>query len=155
MCLRECDRTHPKRSFSHGYGLVILPKSINTHEFLSFAIMGRQQLSQLRRNIYLLKALQKASAARRREILKGADIDFVETVCACCRNILNGNIPITEGKKRTLAKHKKLLRNLADPAVPGKTKKAIVLKQKGGFFASLLPAILGPVLGAVGSTLLK
>lgn len=117
--------------------------------------MGRKQLSQLRRNIYLLKALQKAKTARRREILKGADIDFVETVCACCRNILNGNIPITEGKRRTLTKHRKLLRKLADTSVPGKTKKNIVLRQKGGFFASLLPAILGPVLGAIGSTLLK
>ena len=115
--------------------------------------MTRKAVTQLKRNIHLLKAIHKARPTRRCELLKSADTDLIESLCACIRNIANGNIPISEGRKRTLSKHKKLLLQLADPSTSGIAKKRLVVKQKGGFFGAILPAILGPVLGAVSSLL--
>lgn len=115
--------------------------------------MARKAIAQLKRNVHLLKAIHKAKPSRRCELLKRADNDLIESLCACIRNIANGNIPISANRKRSLAKYKKLLLKLADPNIPGLTKKKIVVKQQGGFFAAILPAILGPVLAAV-STLL-
>ena len=113
--------------------------------------MARQKVSRLRRNFELLKALHKSKPARRKELLKAADKDLVESVCDCAKNVLNGNIHLNPARKRTLAKHKKVLRELADPGITVEKKAKIFKRQKGGFIGALLPALLGPVLSAVGS----
>lgn len=104
---------------------------------------------RLKRNLHILRALKKPNRQRRREILKHADKDLICSICDCAKNILNGNIPVTETNKNRLKKHKQVLRQLADPTVPTTAKKTIFKRQEGGFLSALIPALLGPVLSLI------
>ena len=113
--------------------------------------MARQKAARLRRNIHLLRALQKAPPDRRKKLLSSADPDLVESICDCCRNVVDENIPVTPSQKRILARSKELLRKLSEKNRTSRGKKQLI--QKGTGFVRLLPTLLKSVLTAVRSLL--
>jgi hypothetical protein len=102
--------------------------------------------SRLKNHLEELKVLQKAKPNLRKNILKAADNSLIQCLCECSHNILNGNIKLTSGQKKTLKKHRSNIRLLARRE-GGVRKKRDLLVQSGGF----LPALLVPVLSVAAS----
>ncbi len=98
------------------------------------------------KNIELLKILKKAKPKQRKLLLKAAENDLIYCLCKCIDNILRGNVKITAAKKKELAKHATVLRNIVDRRTKVHKKRALLV-QKGGF----LPALLAPVIGIASS----
>ena len=89
--------------------------------------------------------------AKRPRLAKGiiahADDDLLDCLRVCCKNTLDGNVPLSPSQRCKLKRHRATLRALTKPHLSKGKKK--VLLQKGGF----LPALLGPILGLVGPLL--
>jgi hypothetical protein len=101
---------------------------------------------RLQKNLELLKILRKAKPSQRKAILESADNGLIYCLCECIVNILHGNVRITANRKRELAKHVKVLREIADRKTKVGRKRNLLI-QKGGF----LPALLAPVIGIASS----
>ena len=82
-----------------------------------------------------------------KSILKNAPPDLVKALCECSLNVLKGNIKLNKTQKTRLRRYKNILRQLASKKPATKTRKQLL--QKGGFIG----ALLGPVLGVLGSLL--
>ena len=64
-------------------------------------------------------------------------------LCECALNCLKGNVPLTDGQKQKLCRHKQKLRSLPDKN-NSLTEKRELLVQKGGFiFLLLKPLLMG------------
>ncbi len=98
-----------------------------------------------------LHVLANGTIQQREGILRGAKKQLIYCLCECALNVLQGNVKLTPVAKSKLNKHKRLLRDLADKKIPVTRKKKLLLTQKGGWVTALLP----PILGALGSLLLK
>ena len=98
-----------------------------------------------------LQVLAKGNATQRQGILNGASRELVLCLCECALNVLNGNVPLSSLQKKKLSKHKSRLRQLVSKSTPIAKKKTLLKYQKGGWVS----ALLGPVLGVLGSLLLK
>ena len=104
---------------------------------------------RLRRHAKELLKFRKASAYEKSKILNKnfKNPDFVKCICECCKNILNGNVPLSEKQKTVLKRKRYNLRRLVSTKTPISKKKKII--QSGGF----LGAILGPVASILGGLL--
>ena len=103
----------------------------------------------MRKSIPVLKILNKATPALRRQIIKEADKTLIHCICECAKNILNGNVPLNTPNKRRLTRYAYDLEKLVTKKTPLKSKKRII--QKGG----LLGALLTPVLSILGGLLAR
>ena len=101
----------------------------------------------VKRNVALLQLLHKSKPAMAKTILKNAPPDLVRALCECSLNVLKGNIKLNATQKKRLRRYKNILRTLATKKPTTKTRKQML--QKGGFIG----ALLGPVLGVLGSLL--
>lgn len=88
---------------------------------------------------YLHLLMTTASAPQRKALLDTVTQDQLRALTETTHNVLQGNIPLTEGQKRQLRKHKKFLRILGDPKVPNSTKRE-ALCRKGAVVVALLRA---------------
>lgn len=102
-------------------------------------------------NADLLRALATMTPSRRKLFLKSADKNLIQAICECALNTLKGNVPLRNCQKKTLSRYKRCLRNLIRPKSGWKQKRKFLV-QKGG---ALLPALLGPVIGAVLNSLVS
>lgn len=93
----------------------------------------------------LLRVLQKASPKLRKAILKEIDQPALHTICEICHNVINGAVPLSRAAKTKLARHKTVLRRLAQRG-EGWPQKKKYLALKG---ASVLPALLSTVLSGL------
>ena len=82
-------------------------------------------------------------------IIEQADDDLLDCLRVCCKNTLEGNVPLSPSQKDKLKRHKNTLRELVEPR-PSRNRKRALL-QKGGF----LSALLGPVLALAAPLLSK
>jgi hypothetical protein len=99
----------------------------------------------LRRNAKLLKLLHRSSPTVRRKLLtKCCNQDFVQCVCECIKNILQGVVPLSAAQKAILRRKKRTLRLLVLKKTSGRKRKQLI--QSGGF----LGAILGPIVSILG-----
>jgi len=105
-------------------------------------------MKRLRRNLDFLQLYRKGDKQFRKNLLKKATKEHINTVCECAHNTLCGNIPLSSAQKSKLAKHKALLRKLGNRRI-ALQKKRKLLVQKGG---ALLPLLIGPILSALLST---
>ena len=101
----------------------------------------------VKRNVALLRLLHQSKPSLVKAILKNAPSDLVRALCECSLNVLKGNIKLSATQKKRLRRYKNILRTLAAKKASTKTRKQML--QKGGF----LGALLGPVLGVLGSLL--
>ena len=113
--------------------------------------MNQKEFSRLVRNYDLLKAIYKAGNPRREALISVADDDLIEAICACCRNIIGGVVPLTDLRKRRLIKYRKTVKDLSDSVIPIEEKKEVI--QTGGFITTILPAILAPIIEVIASKL--
>lgn len=77
-----------------------------------------------------------------------ADGSEIRAVSECIKNILEGNVPVSNRHLKQMKQYKTLLRSLAKRCYPVKSKKKI-LKQKGGFIAPLLLPLAMNALGGL------
>ena len=91
----------------------------------------------VRRHGHILCVLARAKPKVVKQLVAEADPALLQAISECCRNVLSGEIPLTDLQKRRLAKYKTALRTLAAKKTSNGQRKA--LSQKGG----LLPALLG------------
>lgn len=96
--------------------------------------LSRRQLSQL-------KLIKLCPRRKRKELFKKIPNAAIKTVGECCLNTLRGNISLTQGQKKALSRHKKVLRVLSERKVPLFKKRKLII-QKGGFLNYLIPAAL-------------
>ena len=85
-------------------------------------------------------------------------IDFatkqqLEAIAECIENVLNGNVALTANQSKCLAKHKNTMRMVSNHGVSLPMKKR-VLKQEGGFLATLIPLAVS-ALGSLVSGFIK
>ncbi len=107
---------------------------------------------RLKKNIELLKILKKAKPKQRKLLLKAAENDLIYCLCECIDNVLRGNVKLTAAKKKELAKHATVLRNIVDRRTKLHKKRALLV-QKGGFLPALLTPVLGIAAGLIGDLL--
>ena len=103
---------------------------------------------QLKRFAQELRFLAKSQPKERTIFLRDADDELITCLCECAKNILNGNVPISNSRKRKLARYKTHLRSIADKNIPHVKRKRI-LTQQGGFISVLLK----PIIQALGGLL--
>lgn len=103
--------------------------------------------ARLKKHFAKLTLLKEASTKQRKHILKNCNKNLLCCLCECAKNVLKGNVPMTNPQKSKLGRFKRRLRNLASKQTRIKIKKKIV--QTGGFIG----ALLAPVLSLLGSLL--
>ena len=86
---------------------------------------------------YLYFLMTTTSSNQRKSLLDTATNDQLKALTEVTHNLLQGHIPITEGQKRNLRKHKTFLRILGNPKVPLAQKRE-ALCRKGAIVASVL-----------------
>ena len=96
----------------------------------------------------ILSVLSKASPPMRKQIIKTASKDVIDTVCECCLNVLKGTIPLSPHQKKCLAKHRHVLRQMVQKKIPVRQKKKMLV-QRGGFLQFLGPMLTGIVPGLI------
>ena len=88
------------------------------------------------------KRLCRMSCKRRKSYLKNCDRDLIDCICECCKNILLGNVQLTQTRYNKLRKYKKALRKLSTRKTSVKTRRKL-LQQSGGFLGALVPTLIG------------
>jgi len=98
-----------------------------------------------------LRVLCTAPPPLRKTLLASAEPGLISCICECAHNTLKGNVVLTHIQKKKLSRHKRILRALAKPGETWKKKRA-TLVQKGG---AILPLLVGPILSAILSSLIR
>lgn len=97
-----------------------------------------------------LKQLSKTkSRAKRLKILKKSKKCLYYAISEIARNLVKGNIPISQQRLKKLIQHRNKIRNLAKKTLTLKKRKAIT-HQIGGF----LPQLLIPALSVLGNIII-
>ena len=111
-------------------------------------------IKKLQEQVPYLEALKqpRQGVRRRRALIEAGGAPLIKCLGECCHNILQGVVPVDEVTRRKLKRHAKQIREVADPKVSLKRKRA-VLVQRGGFLPALLVPVLSAVSGLVGSLL--
>ena len=112
--------------------------------------MARNSIrAQIRsKDVEFLRALIKSSAKKRKQLLKGATNSNLRLLLECVKNILVGNIPISQQKKKQLNRHRYKLRFLASRRNNLK-KKLGVLNQTGGSLPAILSVLTPTIVTAI------
>lgn len=105
-------------------------------------------MDRLKRNLPYLKALKNATPKRRKQILTASTTDHIKTLCDICLNVCQHHVDLSPKQIKCLQKHAKCIRALAAKKGSLKHKRKLLI-QNGGF----LPALLTPIIGAVGGLL--
>lgn len=123
---------------------------------MNMAPRKKRPIGKLSRNIVnnmsLMKILSKASAPVQKQVLKHCDASLTKAICECTKNVISGRVPVSRRHFKKLQPYAAYLRKLTDRATPlsGKTR---IVKQHGGFLATLLSALLPMIIGGVTSAL--
>ena len=97
----------------------------------------------------MLKRIRKLGERAKREYVRKCDKEFVDCVSECAKNVIKGNVPLTDRQKTTLRRKRNDIRALSLKKTSLRKKRKIL--QKGGF----LTALLAPVLSILGGLFLK
>ena len=103
--------------------------------------------SKINRYASHIRVLCKAKPSLCKAMLNAAEPELIQCLCECALNVLKGNVSLHPGQKRKLMPYKEDLRFLASRSGALQKKKRVL--QKGG----LLPAVLGPIIGLIASSL--
>jgi len=102
-----------------------------------------------RKYLPVLKRIRKMGDKARKEYVRKCDRKFVDCVSECAKNIIKGNVPLSDRQMTRLRRKRQDLRALSKKKTSVRAKRKIL--QKGGFLTALLP----PVLGVLGSLLMQ
>lgn len=110
---------------------------------------SRINATALRSHLKKLKHLKASSSAQRTKLLQKAS--YLNCVCSCARNIVNGKVPITLRQKNSLSRHREKLTRLLQAKHPESKRKLL----RGGFIGSLLSLGLPIIASLVGGLFKK
>lgn len=102
---------------------------------------------RVRKHKDLLKVLMKNKPKLSRAIIREADDGLIICLCEIVKNVIRGNVKITNHQKKKLRSKKSSLRKLASRKHSVKSKRKII--QSGGFLN-----LIAPLLGAVAKLIL-
>ncbi|KAG8238309.1 hypothetical protein J437_LFUL017844 [Ladona fulva] len=88
-----------------------------------------------------LRFLASCSPSLRKSLLEAADSGLIRIICEIVDNTLKGVVQLNPSQKQRLARHKKILRKIAEKSGCWKKKKKIIV-QSGGFILPLLLPIV-------------
>jgi len=77
--------------------------------------------------------------------------EFVDCVSECAKNVIKGNVPLTNRQMTNLRRKKHDLRSLSKKKTSLRKKRKIL--QKGGFLSALLPPVLTVLSGLLMNSL--
>ena len=83
----------------------------------------------------------KNSRHKRNRIIDEGGMDLVRCICDCVKNVLRGNVPVTDEEKERLKRYKDSLRELIKKKTSDKKRKHLI--QEGGFLGALIPILVG------------
>jgi len=94
-----------------------------------------------------LRKLHKMTDKEKEKMVKKlkSDKEFVKCLCECAKNIIKGNVKLSDSQREKISRRKQSFRKLALKKTSLKEKQQIV--QSGGF----LGALLGPIVSVLGS----
>ena len=104
---------------------------------------------RLKRHYGTLKHLAECSPEDCEAIIGSGSDDLITTLSEICHNLLEGNIPLTEGQLESLRQSADILRAVSKKVTSTKTKRKVMI-QKGGF---LIPALIGMAMPLIKSIL--
>jgi len=104
---------------------------------------------RVRKYLPVLKRITKLGDKAKRDYVRKCNKEFLDCVSECAKNVLKGNVPLTDRQKTKLRRRRNDLRALSVKKTSLRKKRRIL--QKGGFLTALLP----PVLGILSSLLVK
>jgi len=104
---------------------------------------------RVKRYLPLLKRLSKLGDKVKREYVRKCKRQFIDCVSECAKNVIKGNVPLSDRQKSELRRKKKDMRALSLKKTLLRQKRRIL--QKGGFLTALLP----PILAVLGSLFAK
>ena len=99
------------------------------------------------KHISTIALLSQCPPATVKRFLKIADHQLIRAVSECCKNIIAGNVKLTEEEFKRLKRYHKQIKALSLKSTSTKKKKEFI--QKGGF----LPALIAPLIGLLGSVI--
>ena len=105
-------------------------------------------MKRIRSKCQSLHVLKDARPKLRRAILANSKKELLNSVCECDLNVLQGNVKLSNCKKRKLRKFRRQLRTVADRHVPLARKKKLII-QSGGFLVPLLSVVLPTIASLV------
>jgi len=103
----------------------------------------------MKRFLPTLRRIHRMGEKAKREYVKRCDRQFIDCVSECAKNILKGNVPLTDAQMSKLRPRRQDLRALSVKKTSLTKKRKII--QKGGF----LLALLTPALSVLDGLLLK
>jgi len=104
---------------------------------------------RVKRYLPVLKRLSKLGDKVKREYVRKCERQFIDCVSECAKNVIKGNVPLSDRQKSELRRKKKDLIALSLNKTSLGQKRRIL--QKGGFLTALLP----PILAVLGSLFAK
>jgi hypothetical protein len=106
---------------------------------------------RVKEHLHILQRLVKSCNKRRGRIISKCDDELLKCLCECAQNTLNSNVPLTPAQLKKLARHKKIVRELACKKTTLKAKRKKLLKQTGGFLLPLLVPIITAIIQTLSS----
>ena len=88
------------------------------------------------------------------DLLKRAKGPFINKICECILNIIEGRVKISKEDLEKLKPYKNLFRKLTKKNIKIKEKKKLII-QKGGFLQILIPAIISGLASIITSVISK
>ena len=105
--------------------------------------------ARVRRYMSTLKRIRRMGDKAKREYVRKCDKTFVDCVSECAKNVIKGNVPLTNRQKAKLRRSRNDIRALSVKKTSLRKKRKIL--QKGGFLTALLPPVLS-LLGGMFSS---
>ena len=79
------------------------------------------------KNVVTLKRLLKSNKHQRKHIIKNAERDFIQFLCECGLNVINGNVPVN---KNLVFPYEDQLRALCQPKQSDYKRRKVLLTNK-------------------------
>jgi len=104
---------------------------------------------RVKKYLPLLKLIRRLGDRAKKAYVRKCTREFIDCVSECAKNVIKGNVPLTNRQKTNLRRKRYDLRALSKKKTSLRSKRKIL--QKGGFLTALLP----PVLAVLGSLLMQ
>jgi len=105
--------------------------------------------NRVKKYMPVLKRITKLGEKAKRDYVRKCNRDFLDCISECAKNVLKGNVALTDRQKTKLRRSRNDLRALSVKKTSLREKRRIL--QKDGFLSALLP----PVLAVLSELFLK
>jgi len=96
---------------------------------------------RVKKYLPVLKRIRKLGDRARRDYVRKCDREFIDCVSECAKNVIKGNVSLTDRQKARLRRNRNDLRAVSLKKTSLRKKRHIV--QKGGFLTALIPPVVG------------